>query len=45
MTVSIDFETSSDADLKQVGAYVYSQHASTKILCMAYAIDDREPAI
>ena len=45
MTVSIDFETSSDADLKAVGAYVYSQHPSTKILCMAYAIDDREPAI
>ena len=44
--ISIDFESSSDADLKEVGAYVYSQHPSTRILCMAYQTrDDVPPAI
>ncbi|CAB4213332.1 bifunctional 3'-5' exonuclease/DNA polymerase [uncultured Caudovirales phage] len=39
MTVHIDFETRSLVDLKQVGAWVYSEHPSTEILCMKYAID------
>lgn len=39
MTVHIDFETRSLVGLKQVGAWVYSEHPSTEILCMKYAID------
>ena len=39
MTVHIDFETRSKVDLKLVGAWVYSEHPSTEILCMRYAVD------
>jgi len=39
MTVHIDFETRSLVSLKDVGAWVYSEHPSTEILCMKYAID------
>lgn len=38
MTVHIDFETRSLVDLKKVGAWVYSQHPSTEILCMQFAV-------
>ena len=36
----IDFETYSQADLKAVGAWNYSLHASTDVFCMAYAEDN-----
>lgn len=36
----IDFETTSIADLKVVGAYNYARHPSTKVLCLAWAFDD-----
>lgn len=39
-TVYIDFETQSAADLKAVGGWQYSRHPSTRILCVAYAVDD-----
>ena len=38
--ISGDFETKSYADLKKVGAWVYSQHPTTEIICFCYAIDD-----
>ena len=38
--IHIDFETRSEADIK-AGAWVYSLHPSTEILCLAYAIDDQ----
>jgi DNA polymerase len=38
--VSVDIETLSEADLKRVGSHVYMQHPSTRLLCLAYAIDD-----
>jgi len=38
--IYIDFETRSRVDLKKVGAWVYSLHPSTEILCMAWAVDD-----
>jgi DNA polymerase len=44
-TLSIDFETRSALDLKKVGAYRYAEHASTDVWCMAWALDDVEPAI
>ena len=39
--ITIDFETRSVLDLADVGAWVYSLHATTSILFMAYAIEDQ----
>lgn len=39
MKVHFDFETYSNADIKTVGAWRYSEHESTEVLCMAYAYD------
>ena len=38
--IYLDFETRSEADLKKTGAWVYSQHPSTEILCLAAKFDD-----
>jgi DNA polymerase bacteriophage-type len=45
MHISIDFETFSEADLKKVGAWKYSEHPSAEVLCLAYALDNGEPYI
>ena len=37
--VAIDFETRSQANLKQIGAYLYARHTSTEILCLAYGFE------
>jgi DNA polymerase len=37
-----DYETRSTLDLREVGAWRYSQHASTGVWCCAYCIDDGE---
>ena len=37
--VSIDFETYSDADLKQVGGRLYAKHPSTEVLLLSYSFD------
>lgn len=37
---TIDFETRSLADLKRVGAYAYSIHPSTEIMCMSWRVGD-----
>ena len=39
-TITIDFETYSEANLKKVGAAVYSEHPSTDIICMSWAFND-----
>jgi DNA polymerase len=36
----IDFETRSEIDLKTRGAWVYAEHESTLVLCLAYQVDD-----
>jgi DNA polymerase len=41
----IDFETRSALDLQDCGVYVYAQHPSTDIWCMAWAFDEDEPEI
>lgn len=41
MSVIIDFETKSEADLKQVGAWAYSEHPSTEVICVCWAWGDR----
>lgn len=40
MIISFDFETRSLCDLRQCGAWVYSEHPSTAVLCYSFAIDD-----
>jgi len=45
MSMSLDFETRSEADLKAVGAHAYFEHPSTTILCVAYAFDDEDPKL
>lgn len=45
MTVSVDFETRSTADLRRTGVYRYAQDATTDVWCMAYAWDDDEPKV
>ena len=42
MTVWLDMETASECDLKTAGVYNYAKHPSTRVLCMAYAVDDDE---
>lgn len=39
MIVDLDFETRSEADLKKVGAWVYSEHSSTEIICARWQLD------
>jgi len=38
--VYIDFESRSQCDIWAAGAWVYSEHPSTEILCLCYAIGD-----
>ena len=40
--LSIDFETCSVADLKRTGVHTYSEHPSTRVLCMAWALNDEK---
>lgn len=40
MTAHVDFETQSACDLKKAGLHAYAEHATTRVLCMAWAIDD-----
>ncbi len=40
MIVHIDFETHSELDLLKVGAWVYSRHPSTRILCLSWRTTD-----
>jgi DNA polymerase len=41
----LDYESKSECDLISRGSYNYAQHASTKMLCAAYAFDDEEVAL
>lgn len=38
MIVTHDFETKSFADLKKTGEWVYSEHATTEVICLCYKI-------
>ena len=44
-SLSIDFETRSTLDLKDVGVYRYAAEPTTDIWCMAFAFDDEEPEL
>lgn len=39
----LDFETYSEADLKKVGAWAYSKHPTTEVICMALHNDEWQP--
>ena len=41
----LDFETRSECDLPARGAYNYARDPSTRVLCMAWAIDDGEVSV
>ena len=43
--IRIDFETRSKVDLKKVGAWIYSLHPSTEVLCMAYKVGKKKTRI
>jgi|AOAMet1_07_M0_10_2_1038527.scaffolds.fasta_scaffold00149_18 DNA polymerase len=45
MNISLDFETYSECDIFKAGAYAYADHETTKVLCMAYAIDEGQPRL
>lgn len=44
-TLSIDYETRSEADLKLIGTYEYAFHPTTDVWVMAWAFDDDEPEL
>jgi DNA polymerase bacteriophage-type len=43
--ITIDFETRSEADIMNVGAYAYAIHPSTEVLMIAYKIPGREAVL
>lgn len=45
MKLTIDFETRSECDLKNAGAWAYAEHPSTEIFCMAVKAEDRPTQI
>lgn len=40
--IRLDFETRSKANIKKVGAFKYAHDPSTRILCLAYKIDNQK---
>lgn len=40
LKVHIDFETRSECDLIECGAWIYSRHPSTEVTCIGYAFGD-----
>ena len=43
--ISLDFETYSECDIRSAGAWIYAKDKSTRVLCMAYAIEDEAPQL
>jgi len=41
MTITIDFETRSYADLTKVGVWAYSEHPTTDVICACWGIDSQ----
>ncbi len=39
--ITLDFETKSEADLKKVGAYKYSMHPTTEVMCVGWDLAGR----
>ena len=45
MRLTIDFETRSACDIKKHGSWVYSEHPTTEVLCLAMKWEDLSPVI
>ena len=45
MMLFLDFETYSEVDLKKGGAWMYSKHPSTKVLCAAFSLSKSDNKI
>lgn len=43
--IHLDFETYSEADIRKVGAWAYSKHPSTEVICMAYSVNGEQPKL
>ena len=43
MTITLDIETKSYADLKKVGAWAYSEHPSTDVICICWQSETGGP--
>ena len=43
--ISLDFETYSECDIRSAGAWVYAKDKSTRVLCMAYAVEEEAPKL
>ena len=41
----LDYESKSECDLLAKGSFNYARHASTKMICAAYAFDDEDPQL
>lgn len=41
-SIHIDFETYSEACIKQLGAWAYAAHPTTEVICMAYAVNGED---
>ena len=39
MAIYLDFETRSELNLKEVGAFKYFEHPSTDVLCLSYMVE------
>jgi len=44
-TIHFDYESFSEVDIGEVGAYHYANHPSTEILMIGLAVDDEEPTL
>jgi len=42
LELHLDYETRSEADLQKIGAFEYSVHPTTKILCVAWCLSTKE---
>jgi len=40
--ITLDLETKSESDLRKVGQWAYSEHPSTDVICVCWAVDDGE---
>lgn len=45
MSCNVDFETRSVVDLRKCGMYVYAEHPTTDVLCLAYSINGQDPEV
>ena len=42
--ITLDFETRSACEIKKAGAFGYSEHPTTEVMCLSYALgEDDEP--